>query len=500
VASITGDEVAEGRGKPHPDPYLLGAEACGADPEDCIAIEDSPTGIRSALAAGCHVVGVPNMKALDDAPRLTIIETLEGLRPDDLAEIIAAPPEGPRRPRSELTIARRPALLGVLAVLLVAVVWWSARDSGEPAPPPLPPGAVPIDVWAPYWTLADSLPETDIRLDDVREVSPFWFGARGVTTIVVDENADADATDDFVERVQSSRALLVPSIRDEMPAGGMARVLADPANRSRHVQTIVDFADRLDADGIDLDYEQFAFSDGRETWAATRPTWVAFVIELAAALHADDRTLTVSIPPVWGLPADSTIDTPIDQAEGYWVYDHGAIAEHVDAIRIMAYDYSVETAGPIAPLSWVADAVASTSAIVPAEYHDKLVLGVGSYGRNWVASASGDCPASAEGQTNVFARSVLELADRRSGTPTFDPVTSEWSFEYALTVDDGTTSCVQHRQVHWVDADGAAARTEIARRAGWGGVALWALGYEDDEVWQSLVTSSRTPLEGEPAA
>ena len=42
--------------------------------------------------------------------------------------------------------------------------------------------------------------------------------------------------------------------------------------------------------------------------------------------------------------------------------------------------------------------------------------------------------------------------------------------------------------------EGLAGRVEIARRAGWGGVALWALGYEDDDAWASLVASSRQPL------
>ena len=38
----------------------------------------------------------------------------------------------------------------------------------------------------------------------------------------------------------------------------------------------------------------------------------------------------------------------------------------------------------------------------------------------------GDCPDSAEGTTSVFARSVLDLAERRGGTPQYDPVTAEW--------------------------------------------------------------------------
>jgi spore germination protein YaaH len=164
----------------------------------------------------------------------------------------------------------------------------------------------------------------------------------------------------------------------------------------------------------------------------------------------------------------------------------------------MTYDYSVDEPGPISPIWWVADAVASTSAVVPEEHHDKLVLGVPAYGNNWVVTTLGDCPASAEGKTNVTARSVLELAELRGGAPVFDPATAEWSFSYALTVEDATTTCVQNRHVQWVDAEGAAARTEIARRAGWGGVALWALGYEDDDVWRAILSASRDPLAAEP--
>ena len=520
TAAITGDEVPAGRGKPHPEPYLLGAAACGADPADCLAIEDSPTGVRSALDAGSRVLGVPNIKHLTPAPRLTIVDSLDGLHLDDLATIMSSPEEPERAGGSALTIDRRSLLIVALAILTVVVLWLAGRGDDEPEPAPLPPGAIPVDAWAPYWTLGDTLPETDARLDGVREVSPFWFGARGVDEIVVDENASVDLTDDFIDRIGDHPARFVPSIRDEMPAGGMAAILADPATRSQHVDTIVAFADRLDADGIDLDYEQFAFADGRDTWATTRPDWIAFVTELAEALHADDRTLTVSIPPVWGLPADVVeaaaqaardgagdddaepghvpIETVADTAVGYWVYDHGAIAAVVDAIRIMTYDYSVAEPGPIAPIWWVADAVASTSAAVPPEFHDKLVLGVASYGSNWVTSTVGDCPASAEGTTNVTARSVLDLAARRGATPAYDPGTAEWSFSYSLTVDDGSVSCVQGRQVHWVDAEGAAERTEIARRAGWGGVSLWALGYEDDELWQSLMSASRDALPSVP--
>lgn len=48
-------------GKPQPDVYLYACEQLGEKPEDCIAVEDSPNGIRSAYAAGCKPVLVPDL-------------------------------------------------------------------------------------------------------------------------------------------------------------------------------------------------------------------------------------------------------------------------------------------------------------------------------------------------------------------------------------------------------------------------------------------------------
>ncbi|KAF6762196.1 phosphatase [Ephemerocybe angulata] len=46
------------KGKPFPDPYLLGAEKCGVDPKKCVVFEDAPSGIRSGNAAGCKTIGL----------------------------------------------------------------------------------------------------------------------------------------------------------------------------------------------------------------------------------------------------------------------------------------------------------------------------------------------------------------------------------------------------------------------------------------------------------
>jgi HAD superfamily hydrolase (TIGR01509 family) len=58
-AVVTRVDVA--RGKPHPDLYLEAAARLGVAPVDCLAVEDSPAGARSALAAGMPVVVVPDL-------------------------------------------------------------------------------------------------------------------------------------------------------------------------------------------------------------------------------------------------------------------------------------------------------------------------------------------------------------------------------------------------------------------------------------------------------
>ncbi|HEX5798687.1 MAG TPA: HAD-IA family hydrolase, partial [Gaiellaceae bacterium] len=64
---VTADEVAEP--KPSPDVYLRACELLGASPAAAIGLEDSPTGVAAARAAGLYVIGVPSFPGvlLDEA-------------------------------------------------------------------------------------------------------------------------------------------------------------------------------------------------------------------------------------------------------------------------------------------------------------------------------------------------------------------------------------------------------------------------------------------------
>lgn len=70
-------------GKPAPDIYLHGAAALGLPPENCLALEDAPTGILSAYQAGCVTVMVPDLDQPDEETR-----KLLSAKADSLADVI----------------------------------------------------------------------------------------------------------------------------------------------------------------------------------------------------------------------------------------------------------------------------------------------------------------------------------------------------------------------------------------------------------------------------
>src|SRR5262245_30120150 len=103
-----------------------------------------------------------------------------------------------------------------------------------------------LDAWAPYWALEDSVTEVERRSGDLRDLSPFWYAAEGVDSIVVDGNAPAAEVEAFLASARDTGARIVPSVVDAMPPGAMAALLADPAQRARHVRALADFAEAGD--------------------------------------------------------------------------------------------------------------------------------------------------------------------------------------------------------------------------------------------------------------
>jgi sugar-phosphatase len=82
---ISGDMVE--RGKPDPEPYIRGAKLLGYQPEECIVIEDAPSGVGAGVAAGCRVLAVLGTHSTEELYEADwIVATLEDLKVTQVAD------------------------------------------------------------------------------------------------------------------------------------------------------------------------------------------------------------------------------------------------------------------------------------------------------------------------------------------------------------------------------------------------------------------------------
>ncbi len=380
------------------------------------------------------------------------------------------------RPRPPIGLIAA-AIAALIAVAAIATV---NRDDV----PRRTAGPIKVSGWAAYWQTDSSLATFTTNASFFSDVSLFAWSTVGAEEIRR-ETVDDAAPPAFRAAASKAGVAYLATIFDGMDKGGLAAVLADPLTRTRHVGALMKLVADGGFDGLDLDYENFAFLDGRDSWATTRPNWVAFITELAAALHAQDKLLVVSAPPIYDL--GQTGDS------GYWVYDFASIAAHVDKIRVMAYDYSTSEPGPIAPIDWVKQVITATKTMVP---DDKIVLGIPMYGYAWVAAQNGSCPVDNEPRRrNLSVRSANELSatlNAQNGfAPVWDPATAERTVGYTEQlsgVDDAgaATTCTVTRTAWFLDERAIFERVALAYQANLAGVALWSLGNDSPGVWDAI--------------
>lgn len=75
---VTASDVAQG--KPHPDPFLLAASRLGVDPAECLVVEDAPSGLEAARAAGCSTLAVTTTTAAADLVADAVVRNLADVR------------------------------------------------------------------------------------------------------------------------------------------------------------------------------------------------------------------------------------------------------------------------------------------------------------------------------------------------------------------------------------------------------------------------------------
>ena len=367
--------------------------------------------------------------------------------------------------------------MGSRKLLIITTALTFLLSTLSPADANNPPRKI-LSGWLPDYSLARNLPTVEGNLDLIRDISPFWYGLTGDSSIK-DKYALGKYTtpkEQVIARLKANGVLLLPTITDDNKKFVLANLLANPTSRSNIVQTIKALVLKYNYDGIDLDFETFYTQNGRSSWAALKPNWIAFIKELSTALHDQGKLLSVTTPPDFA---------PETKRAGNWIYSWAEIGSLIDRLRIMAYDFSTTSPGPIGPLPWTEDGVKYAITQMPAS---KVFLGIPGYGRDWITKVEGVCPKDFTSSVVVGAkaavvmREALNLAASNNALPTYNSTNAESTFTYKKTYVDPTNSasfCTASRTVWYPDERSYAARTNLVGKYRLGGIAVWTFGMEN---------------------
>lgn len=186
-----------------------------------------------------------------------------------------------------------------------------------------------------------------------------------------------------------------------------------------------------------------------------------------------------------------TVDiSPIAFVKDTNLADPGALSQIADYIVLMGYDYHNQgsyVTGPVAPESGagivsefdIESAVTMARTMIPAQ---KLILGIPLYGYSW--ETIGQVPRSATIPASALTMSARSVADFLSSctncTTTYDQTDQE-----SHTIYQDATSEAFH-QIFYPDKVSTQVKVDFVKSQGLGGIALWALGYEDNVILQPL--------------
>ncbi len=348
---------------------------------------------------------------------------------------------------------RRPGPLRyavVLAVTLLSIISWGLIYLRSPS-------QSLVVATVPYWNIDYGTASVLANPNTFSEMSPWMYGLDNEGRIVPQYGAAQAATVDAqLARLRAARVPLVPTLANIIQGTWAYRpVLTDilhvPRLRAQHVAAIVALVQRQHYAGIDIDYEDLRAGD--------RTAFTAFITELAAALHATGKVLSVDL----FAKADNRGYDQRNLAQ-----DYKAIGQVADQVRLMGYEYHwAESApGPVAPIGWIRAVLRYAKTQIPAS---KIILGVPLYGYDW---------ADGHG-TPVSWLEAFQLSRRYGAQPLFDAASQSPWFGY--------TDASGRRHVIWFEnGPSVKAKLEAAQSAGIGGAYVWLYGLEDTSIWAAL--------------
>lgn len=325
--------------------------------------------------------------------------------------------------------------------------------------------------------------------DMFSQILPFWYSITSASKIK-DKYVTQNSIDKSIpiSTLQSLGIKVLPTVTDSTKEGELSKIMENDTSRARLIKTITDLVMANNFDGIDLNFEGFAYVDKIATWPTIQTRWVRFVTELSVALRSRNKLLSVTTP---------YLLDPTTGRRGYYHYAWPEISSHIDRLNIMFYDYhKYDTKpGPIGPINWAEPSLLYALKHV-APY--KIYFGTPNYGYNWVTKVTGVCPTNTPKSESKSSNAAIihqnrsqAILNKPGAVATFDEKFGETNVLYTaefngVNTKGAPTSCKVSHSAWFVDARGYFARAKLVEKYQLGGISEWEIGYGDDLAIQEV--------------
>jgi len=291
-----------------------------------------------------------------------------------------------------------------------------------------------------------SFQDFQAHYQEIGTVSPTYYNCDGSGDLI---GGNVPLITDWA---QARQVKVLPRINCQNSAV-IDNILNNQALRQQWLTGIMNEVNSNGYDGVMMDFEAGYPQD--------RNAYTAFVTDLAAQLHAENKTLDVSV-------SAKTADVPNHPRSTF--FDYNGLSAQADALFVMCWGIHWTTSAPGAQddMTWVRQVVAYISTLPRL---NKFILGMQLYAMDWPNGGGSTNPATA-----LEYQDVVNLAASEGVTPTYDSTADAWTFSY-------TDAASVHHTVWYTDATTEADRVSLARQSGFGGVGVWRLGREDQRLW-----------------
>jgi len=311
---------------------------------------------------------------------------------------------------------------------------------------------IPYDLkesgWIPNWGFDLGLESLETNLGIIDTALPVLYTVDKAGNIVSRGVSEAKIKE-LLSFCRENEIKIIPTI-GSYDFEATASAFKDDISYQKQVKKIVGEIEKYDFDGIDLDYEMVN--------SAYKENFFKFLKELSGELKKRDKVLSVTVFAKWE-DAEYT-----DHQETKAVQEYAEITKYADEIRIMAYDYTLQSSqipGPIAPINWMENVLDYATKRIPAE---KIWLGVHLYGYQWSSD-------------RTIAFTYTTALSSIINDPDIEYVFKE-DIQEGYTVfscEDGYTC-----KAYFQTPKGIATRRELAKRYNLAGISYWRLGGELD--------------------